>query len=152
MMINFKKGFTLVEMLIILAILTILIIVALPSFTTMRNNQILKTTASEVFSALDKAKSQALSSVNSSEYGVHFETNKIVIFKGTIYLSLDPNNEDILISSGASISNINLTGGAIDLYFDRLSGAPNKTGTVTISVSSLSKIVTISATGAASMN
>lgn len=151
-MINFKKGFTLIEMLVILAILAILIIVVLPSFSTMRDNQILKTTVSEALSVLDKAKSQSLSSVNSSEYGIHFESDKIVIFKGTTYSSSDVNNEDFLISSGVSISSVNLTGGAVDIYFDRLSGVPNKTGSVTISVSSTSKIVTISATGTASMN
>ncbi len=95
---------------------------------------------------------KALSSVSSSEYGVHFESGKIVIFKGTAYSSSDSNNEDVPVSSGASISSINLTGGAVDLYFDRLSGAPNKTGNITISISSISKIITISATGAAGMN
>ena len=118
----------------------------------MRDNQILKSTASDVFSALDRARSQALASVNSSEYGVHFQSDKIIIFKGTAFSAMAADNENIDIASPATISNISLTGGAVDLYFNRLSGAPDKTGTVTISISSLSKIITISATGAASMN
>jgi prepilin-type N-terminal cleavage/methylation domain-containing protein len=152
MMINFKKGITLLETMIVLSIIGFLVLIILPSFKTMRDNQILKSTASDVFSALDKAKSKTLSSIDSSEYGVHFESTKIVIFKGTAFSSVDPNNEDILITSPATISAVNLTGGAVDLYFNRLSGAPNKTGTVTISISSSSKVITISATGTASMN
>jgi len=152
MMLNFKKGFTILETLIVLSIAILLIVIVLPSFQAMRNNQVLKATASEVVSALDEARSQSLSSVDSSEYGIHFESDEIIIFKGTTFSSLDPDNENISITSPASISSINLTGGAVDVYFDRLSGAPNKTGTITISISHFSKIITISATGAVSMN
>ena len=152
MMLNFKRGFTALETFIVLSVAILLIVIVLPSFQAMRNNQVLKATASEVVSALDQARSQALSSIDSSEYGVHFELNEIIIFKGTTFSSPDPNNENISITSPASISSINLTGGAVDVYFDRLSGAPNKTGTITISISTFSKVIIISATGAISMN
>ena len=152
MMLNFKRGFTALETFIVLSVAILLIVIVLPSFQAMRNNQVLKATASEVVSALNEARSQSLSSVDSSEYGIHFESDEIIIFKGTTFSSLDPDNENISITSPASISSINLTGGAVDVYFDRLSGAPNKTGTITISVSPFSKIITISATGAVSMN
>jgi len=151
-MINFKKGFSILEIIIVLAILILLMVLILPSFKTIRNNQIIKSTASDVFSALDKARSQSLSSIDSMEYGVHFQSDKIVVFKGTTYSAVDVNNEEVSITSPASISDISLTGGAVDVYFDRLSGAPNKTGTITISLDSSSKVITISATGAASMN
>lgn len=151
-MIIFKKGFTLIETLIVLAVLAILIAVILPSLQTMRSNQVLKTAASDIFSTLDKARSQTLASVDSSEYGVHFESSKIVLFKGTTYTSSDSNNIEIAITSPASITNISLTGGAVDLYFNRLSGTPNITGTITVSVSSTFKTITISATGASSVN
>ncbi len=148
---NFKRGFTLIEIMVVLGIMVLIIAVVLPAFSKMRDNQLLKSTTADVFSSLNKAKSQTLSSVSSSEYGVHFESDKIVIFKGTTYSSSDPNNEIVLITSPASISSISLTGGAVDLYFNRLTGAPNKTGSITVAVSSLSKAVTISGTGAISM-
>lgn len=147
-----NKGFTLIEILIVVGILAVLIAVVSPAFSTMRNNEVLKSTTADIVSAIDKARSQTLASVNSLEYGVHFESSKIVIFQGTTYSSGDANNEDIFISSPASISNINLTGGAVDVYFDRLSGAPSKTGTITVSVSSSTKTITISTTGAVSTN
>jgi hypothetical protein len=127
-------------------------VIVLPSFKTLRDNQVLKATASDVFSSLDKARSQTLASVNSSEYGVHFQSDKVVIFKGQVYSSSDVNNENIIITTPATISAIALTGGATDVYFDRLSGAPNKTGTITVTISSLSKVITISATGVTSVN
>jgi prepilin-type N-terminal cleavage/methylation domain-containing protein len=151
-MINFKKGVSVIEVIVSLAILVILLAVTLPSFNTMRKNQVLKAAASEIFSALDKARSQTLSSISSSEYGVHFETSKIVIFKGTTYSSSDATNEEVLLTTPATITSISLTGGASDLYFNRLSGSPNKSGTITITNSSTTKVITISATGAVSMN
>lgn len=149
---NFKKGYTILEILIVLSVLAVLLAVFLPSFSKIRENQVLKNAASEVFSAIDKARSQGLSSYNSSEYGVHFEDHKIVIFQGTVYSPTDSNNEKILITSPAYISSVNLTGGAVDIYFDRLSGAPSKTGTITVSTPSASKTITVSDTGTASAN
>ncbi len=149
---NFHRGVTVLELLIVVGVLGIIFSIVLPSFQTIKNNSIIQTVASDMFSALDKARSQTLSSVDSSEYGVHFQSDKIVIFKGQTYSSSDPGNEEIIISAPVTISSINLTGGATDLYFDKLSGAPSKIGTITVSTSSLLKTITISATGAASMN
>ncbi len=147
-----QKGFTLIEMLVVIAVIGIIALVVMPSFSTMRQRAVLKSATSDVLSALDKARSQTLASVNSSEYGVHFQSDKVVIFKGTVYSAVDANNENILIASPATISTITLSGGGSDVYFNRLTGAPNKTGTVVVSVSSVTKTVTINATGAASMN
>lgn len=149
---NNQKGFSIIEIMVVLAILAVMAMIVLPSFQTMRSSQVIKAAASDVFSALDRAKSYTLSSIDSSEYGVHFESNKIVIFKGKVYSSTDPLNTEVAIVSPASISEINLTGGAVDLYFNRLNGMPDKTGTITVSIPSISKIITISATGAVSMN
>ncbi len=151
-MYNFKKGFGILEIILAIAIVVILAAISLPSFERMRQEQVLKTAVADLVSAVDKAKSQTLSSVNSLEYGVHFESNKIVVFEGNLYSSSDPSNEDMLISSPVTISDISLTGGATELYFDKLSGEPSKNGTVTISNSSISKTITISPTGAVSTN
>lgn len=151
-MFKFKKGFTILEILVVLSILALLVAIVLPSFKAIRSNQVLKSAISDVLSALDKARSQSFSSLNSSEYGVHFEQNQIVIFKGTNYSPSDISNENVPLTLPAYISLISLTTGAVDLYFDRLSGIPNKTGTITISADTSSKIITISATGAISTN
>ncbi len=149
---HYKKGFALIELLVVLAIIVILIAVVLPSLERMKQYQVLKSAVADISSTLDKAKSQTLSSINSSEYGVHFESDKVVLFAGTVYSASDSTNEVTAISSPISISSISLTGGATDIYFDKLSGAPNKTGTVTVSSASQSKTITISATGAISSN
>ena len=99
---------------------------------------------------LKKASSQTLASIDSSQYGVHFGTNTVIMFKGTSYPS--DSDEIITLTSPASISNVSLSGGGSAVYFERLTGKPNKTGTVTISISGASKIITIGATGSISSN
>jgi hypothetical protein len=121
----------------------------------MRENQALKNAVSDILSSLNKAQSQTLASVNSSSYGVHFQADKVIIFKGTVFSTGDANNETIGLTSPASISNVTLGGVSStsgDMYFNRLSGAPSTTGTITVSTTSYSKIITVSATGVASSN
>lgn len=148
----YKKGITVVELLIIFAVLAFIFSIIIPQFSKIRENQVLKNGVQDVLSSINKSRSQTLSSLNSSEYGVHIESDKILIFKGTVFSAGDPSNETINIISPATISAITLTGGGEDIYFNRLNGAPNKTGTITVSTDSFSKIITISATGAISVN
>ncbi|MFA6520176.1 MAG: hypothetical protein WCT44_01060 [Candidatus Paceibacterota bacterium] len=151
----YKKGITALEFLLVIAILGILFTIVIPQFSRIKENQVLKSTIGDVVSSLNKARTKTLASVSSSSYGVHLQSDKVIIFKGTVFSSGDSNNETINITSPATISNVTLAGTSSssgDVYFNRLSGAPNKTGTVTISTPSFSKIITLSATGSASSN
>ncbi|MEK7104452.1 MAG: prepilin-type N-terminal cleavage/methylation domain-containing protein [Patescibacteria group bacterium] len=151
----FQKGITAMEILVVVSVIGILVLIALPQFSKMKENQVLKNTIGEVSSTLHNAQSQSLASVNSSEYGVRFQSNQIIIFTGKVFSSGASDNKIINITSPSSISNVTLNGVSAssgDLYFERLSGVPSKTGTITISTPSTSKIITISATGAVSVN
>ena len=150
-----QRGITFLEVIITIAIIGIIVAVVLPQFSKMKQLQALKNAGEDVISSFNKAKAQTLASLNSSEYGVHFQSDRIIIFKGSVFNAGDSNNETISIILPAMISNIALTGGAVDCYFERLSGMPSKTGSVTVSIPSdanLNKIITVSATGSISMN
>ena len=146
----FYKGITTIEMIIAIVIVTILVTTVSAQFSDLRKNQALQAATAEVVSVLKKANSQTLASIDSSQYGVHFGTTTVIMFKGTSYPSdLD---ETVALTTPASISNVSLSGGGTAVYFERLTGKPNKTGTITVSVSGASKIITIGATGIISTN
>ena len=150
-----RRGVTVIEVLIVLFIIGVLISLVLPEFSKIKENQVLKNGLGNILSSINKARGATLSSLNSSEYGVHFESDKVIIFKGKVFSAGVSDNETILITSPASITNVTLggvSGTSGDMYFNRLSGAPNTTGTLTIGTNSYSKIITISATGAVSAN
>ena len=139
----------------IVAVLIIMASVALISFSKMREQQVLKNGLENILASIDTARGETLASLNSSSYGVHFQSNKVIIFKGTVFSVNDSNNQTVAITSPASISNVTLNGVSAtsgDIYFVVLSGLPSQSGTVTVSTPSLSKIITISATGVASSN
>jgi len=151
----FQKGISFLEIIIVVAIIGILSAIVMPQFSKIKNAQIIKSASEDVLSVLNKARSQTLASLNSQQYGVHFETNRVIIFIGTVYDANSASNEIINISLPATISNISLTSGATEIYFNRLNGTPSKTGTITISIpsdSSYTKIVTVSGAGGASLN
>ncbi|MEK7069242.1 MAG: hypothetical protein AAB945_00410 [Patescibacteria group bacterium] len=149
------KGISLIEILVIFAGLGLLVAIVMPQFYNIRKNQVLKSAVGDVLSTVNKARSRTLASMNSSTYGVHFQSDKVIIFKGTVFSALDVNNETINIFSPASITNVTFGGVSDvvgDLYFNRIYGTPSTTGTVTISTGSSSKILTINQSGNISSN
>jgi prepilin-type N-terminal cleavage/methylation domain-containing protein len=147
----FKGGFTLIEILVVLAIIVLIALVILPPFSSIRENQTLNNTVENVVSALNRARSQTLASLDSSEYGVRFEPEQVIIFKGKVYSSGAPGNEISPLSAPAGISNVTLggvSGPTGELFFERLSGVPSAAGTIMVSTPSEFRSITISATGA----
>ncbi|OGI67884.1 hypothetical protein A3A05_01695 [Candidatus Nomurabacteria bacterium RIFCSPLOWO2_01_FULL_41_12] len=148
----YEKGITVIELLVLVAAIGLIVLIVLPQFSKLKENQVLKSAVADTLSSINKARGKTLSSFNSSEYGVHFQSDKVIIFTGKVFSAVAGDNETIDLTLPATISAITLTGGAADIYFNRLSGAPSVTGTITISTTSYSKIITISATGVASVN
>lgn len=151
----YKKGISAIEIFVVVAIVALLAAVVIPQFAKIRERQVLKSAVEDILSSISKAQSRTLASAESSSYGVYFESNKVVIFKGTIFSSSDANNETVDLTSPANISNVTLAevgASSGKIYFNRLSGTPDKSGTVTVSTMDYSKIITISATGAVSVD
>jgi prepilin-type N-terminal cleavage/methylation domain-containing protein len=152
---SYKKGITALEILMVLAVVGILLAIVLPQFSKIKENQILKSTVGDVLSTISKARSQTLASLNSSEYGVHFQSDQVIIFKGTSYSAGASTNVVTSVSAPVSISNVTfggVSGVSGDVYFSRIFGAPSATGTITISSPTYSKTITISSTGGTNTN
>jgi len=152
-----KRGISIIELLVVITVLGIIFAIVIPQFSKNRELQVLKSGVEDVLSSINKAHSQTLASLNSSEYGVHFQSDEVIIFKGTVFSDSDISNEAINLTAPANISNVTIngvSGVSGDIYFNRLSGVPSNNGinTITISVPSGFKIITISVTGVTSVN
>lgn len=147
-----RPGFTLIEILVVIAIIGILATISSLSFSSFRERQIIQSSTEEVLTVFSKARNQTLSSLNSLNYGVHVSSGAVTLFSGGSYVSGTSSNEVIVLDSSVSISS-NLSGGVTDVVFDKLTGATSQSGTLTLSTSSgLQKIITITATGIVSSN
>lgn len=147
-----QGGFSLIEMIVVVAVMLTLVGLATASYRTFGQNVSLETAAQRVVIVLDEARNRTIGSEDDSHFGVHFETDKYVLFKGNVY---DENSSDNVIHTlptGIEISSIVLAGGGDDVAFAGVSGATTNTGTVTLQRSSdpaVTQTIAISALGQA---
>ena len=109
----------------------------------------------DILSLIDEARGDTLSAKDGYSYGVHFESAKIVIFRGTVYSSSDSSNKTVDVDGAVDVYNVSLTGGGQDVLFQRLTGKTGQNGTVMIrlkSDNSKTKTITIEVSGIASSN
>ncbi|MDQ3076807.1 MAG: prepilin-type N-terminal cleavage/methylation domain-containing protein [bacterium] len=138
-----KKGFTLIEILIVVSIIGIISTILMTSFSLFNKSEALDKDTDAVVESLAEARSLTLASQDASQYGVHFDMNKVTIFIGTVYSSSASTNKDILLASTDTILTISLTGGGSDVVFKRLTGETTQNGTVIISSPNTSKTRTV---------
>ncbi len=155
--INYNKGFTFIELLIVIAIIGILSLITIPNLSNFRKEQALKNTTENVITLLDKAQSDSLSSLNSNNYGVHFASNYMVYFVGSTFSNTNPNNKKVDFEPGVAIplnGGINLNGGGSNIIFPRLTGNVVGYGTIILQLTNKpthQKIIKISKVGSVSL-
>ena len=128
-----EKGFTLVELLVVITIVVVLGGIAAVSFNTSRNVRDLQTSAQNTLAVIRLAQSKTLAGENDSSWGVHVQSNQITLFAGdtsggatfTQSYALPPSIE---------ITNIALNGGGSDIIFNRVTGQTDQNGTFVMDV------------------
>jgi Tfp pilus assembly protein FimT len=157
-MLELKKqqtGISALEIVIVIGILGVILNIVIGSFSSFRNSSILQVGTEDIVSLMMQSRSDALSSKDDSVYGIHFETNNVVTFKGGVYSPSDPDNHVVSLDSRIQVSNIVLNGGGSDVVFNRLTGKTNQFGTIKITAVSASetfKTITVYSTGLVDVN
>lgn len=138
------KSFTLVELLLIVGILIILTAISVPTFRYFQKESDLNNSTQGIINTLRLAQNKTLASERESNYGVHFEAEKFILFKGASYDPSATNNETHNLPQSVEIYEINLAGGETKVVFDRLTGETNQFGKVSLRLKSdYSKISTV---------
>ncbi len=134
--INNSSGFTLMETLVVIAIIMVLFAIAMVNSSSFSSQADVDESALVIMNALRLAQSKTLASEEDSNYGVHCEEAKCILFKGIVYNSLDPDNKIYNFSPQVEIpvaaSGIDLEGGGSEVVFDRVTGATAQFGTIKI--------------------
>ena len=143
------SGFTLVEIIVIITILAILTFISINVLKNFRDHEALTKSASLIVETLRQAKNLTLNSKDSYEYGVHFNTNDMVLFRGSTYPIGSSTNITYDFNSSVVVSNTTLNGGGSDIIFKKLSGETNNNGTITLTseLSKTSQVITVYKTG-----
>lgn len=154
MLIKKKSGFTLIELIVVIAIIAILVVTTFVGYNSFRKKTQLNITAEEIESALKLAQSKTLSSLNQTNYGIHLETDSYVSFIGNTYSSAEVTNVIFDISDNLEIYNISLNGAGSEIIFERLTGKTDQYGSFNIRIKNTSqeKILNIESSGTISIN
>lgn len=130
---RFSQGFTLIELIVAIAIILLVATATLVSFTGSRNTRNVINAGQEALSVLQLAQSKALAGEDNSPWGVRISTAKIVLFKGLTFAGATTTT-DYPLPSGIESANINISGGSSDIVFKKITGDVSQSGTFDLRV------------------
>lgn len=149
-----QKGFSLIEMIIVLAVGAVLVTSVVVSFSSFRNSKIVDVSADQILSVINEARVKTVSSEDYSRFGVRLEANRAVFFKGDIFTESDPSNRETPLSSLVEISDLSLNGGGTDIVFQKLTGKTSNYGSLRVRLKSDNdkyKTISVKSTGIANI-
>jgi prepilin-type N-terminal cleavage/methylation domain-containing protein len=154
-----QRGFTLVELLIVMALAFVLVVAAVPIYGQLQVRAQLTETSAQVVQTLRAARENSLARFHNSTYGVFLNlsttgADSYVLYQGASYAARDVNYDRVVVlENSLSFTNLNFattTNGNIDINFSSGLGLPNNTGSLSlnhlvqgtsvISVNSLGKV------------
>jgi len=130
-----KRGFTLVELIVILAIIALLVLIVTSSFKNLYTYQVFDKAVLSVYSQIENARTNTINSKNISQYGIHVTSTSTTLFQGETYTPGVSTNIVNNLPKNVTISTISIAGGGSNFYFNLLSGEPNATATLVFSQS-----------------
>lgn len=140
-----KKGFTLLEVIFVIAIAAIIFAVASPYAMDFYRRQLVEEARSNVTSALEQARHNAVLQKNDSNFGVHFIAGSYIIFQGDSYETRDPDFDQVF----PMIDDIDLSGNP-DIIYSKLTGEVSATGTIPFTFGSITRSIEIADNGTVS--
>jgi len=143
-----NKGFTLIEILTVIGIFIVIFSFTFYFFGGLDKRESLEKDVAGVTALIRNARLLSIASKNASVFGIHFESDKVILFEGSTYNPGAP-SKIINLSRKVYISSYSLNNGGQDIVFSRLVGDTINFGTVTLSLkdSSTSTTITILKTG-----
>ena len=120
-----RKGYTLIELLIVIAVLAIILVLSVVVFYTLTRKTDLDTSRDNIISTLNSARNKTLASEGADQYGVYFDISTSpdrYILRNTSFEEIHDLPSTIEISIG----------GGSEVVFKRLDGSTDNYGSITI--------------------
>lgn len=126
-----RKGFTLIEIIVVVSIIAIFVLIAAAGFRNMSSHADLLSTHEQVLEVIRNARSETLSSKENTVYGFYLTATSITRFTGGAYNPVDPANEVYLFVGDVTATSSVITAGG-EVLFTRLTGEASQSGTIYI--------------------
>ena len=137
MFVKNNQGLTTIEILIVIVIMGVIVTMSIFAYNNWQYQVKLVNTHEEIRSTITKAQQLATAAADNEIWGVHFETDKYVLFQGSFYDENDSNNSSWDLQGVQIVDPENsLADGAgglgPDLIFYKFIGTTANTGTISI--------------------
>lgn len=141
-----NKGVTLVELILVIAIFAVILGASAPLLSSFYYRFQYITTVQQTQSLLRVAQTQSMGIHNDSQHGLFIDSSgsQLVLFQGIDYASRDT-DYDLVVDYDANV--VVTTTYGDEITFEKLSGNPSVTGTITVSSDAGSANVTINDEG-----
>lgn len=138
-----QLGFTLLELLLCIAIIGILTGLSLPVYESFARRNDLDLTVQSTASAIRRAETYARAVRGDSTWGVKFQSTDITLFKGATYATRDTNFDEVI-----DMPNTVSIAGLSEVQFAKMLATPSTTGSVTFtSTTNDTRTLTLNAKG-----
>ena len=122
------RGFTIIELLVVIGITTILVMTAIPIYGSFQVSSQLNENSSQIIQTLRTARIRSMAGLNGAFHGVELQNNSYTLFQNSTGTSYDRT-----IQLGNSLSaNWGLSDGSNIIFFSSSSGVPSATGTINL--------------------
>lgn len=136
-------GFTLLEVLLSIALISILAGVSLPAYFTLFSKNDLDVAKNQVAQSLGRASFLSQASVGDTTWGVKVLSGNIVIFKGVNYAGRDATYDETYPISSSIVPS-----GLSEVVFYKMTGYPGVTGAIILtSTNGETRTITINSKG-----
>jgi prepilin-type N-terminal cleavage/methylation domain-containing protein len=124
-----KKGFTMIEVMLSVALLTAIAGIGSPIYQSFQNKNNLDVTTTTVVQTLRRAQVLAQSVEGDMPWGVKLQSGSLVLFKGDVFETRDTAFDEVFdIPAGVTPS------GESEILFSKLTGIPQTTGSMVLSI------------------
>lgn len=137
-----KPGFTLLEIILTLAVIGIVAAMAMPLVVGIQNRNELDVATHALTSALYRAQMLSIAMEGDSSWGVKLASGTVTVFRGDSYATRSTAHDE-----GSPISAAVVPSGLSEVVFSKRTGDPQQSGTFTLTSVSVTRSVTLNAKG-----
>ncbi len=150
-----KKGFTLVELVVVLGIFIVLITISFPTYSNWHVAAQIDSANEDIIQAIRLAKMRSIAGYNNLSHGIFFNNNEsgsdsYTLYQGSSYASRDA-DYDRQISLSETLSSTTTIQNS-EINFSKGLGLPSATGTIIIIHSNTNETATITINSLGAVN
>lgn len=137
-----KKGFTLIEILLVVAIIIFLAAITFPLGLDFYKRQQLQTHSQQILQTLRRTQLKAMAVEADSSFGIYITNDNYTLFKGVSYQNRDPQCDEVF-----DLPTIITVSGPSEVVFSKFKGEPNMIGNIILNSDGLTQTININEIG-----